>query len=140
MRTDDPENYHDWIDNSATTHNNVWNYGKEIWCNLEGRYMHIVADLSHLAGQHYSMELCSIGIMGTQYIRDETLPETIEIDSEGLMTLTIPNIYSAMSIGNQLDIKLRQASGSELSFVSLKEQIGSTLVQIDVNEATPEES
>ena len=138
MRTDDPANYHDWIDNSATTHNNVWNYGKEIWCNLEGRYMHIVADLSHLAGQHYSMELCSIGIMGTQYIRDETLPETIEIDSEGLMTLTIPNIYSAMSIGNQLDIKLRQASGFELSFVSLKEQIGSTLVQIDVDEATPD--
>ena len=86
------------------------------------------------------MELCSIGIMGTQYNRDEILPETIEIDSEGLTTLEIPDIYSAMSIGNQLDIKLRQASGSELSFVSLKEQIGSTLVQIDVNEATPEES
>ena len=25
-----------------------WTYGKEVWCNLEGRYMHIVADLSHL--------------------------------------------------------------------------------------------
>ena len=26
----------------------AWTYGKEVWCNLEGRYMHIVADLNHL--------------------------------------------------------------------------------------------
>ena len=78
MRTDDSANYHTWT-TEGTTYNNRWNYGKEIWCNLEGRYMHIVADLSHLAGQGYSMELCSVGIMGTQYVRDEPLPATLEI-------------------------------------------------------------
>ena len=25
-----------------------WTYGKEVWCNLEGRYTHIIADLGHL--------------------------------------------------------------------------------------------
>lgn len=24
----------------------VWPYGKENWCNLEGRYLHMVADMS----------------------------------------------------------------------------------------------
>ena len=78
MKTDDSSSYHSW-NQTSVTYNDIWNYGKEVWCNLEGRYMHIVADLQHLAGQNYSMELCSIGIMGTQYIRDQTLPETLEI-------------------------------------------------------------
>ena len=78
MRTDDSANYHTWV-YGGSTYENVWNFGKEVWCNLEGRYMHIVADLNHLAGQGYTMTLCSIGIMGTQYVRDQTLPETLEI-------------------------------------------------------------
>ena len=64
MRTDDSANYHSWT-TFSTTHNNLWNYGQEAWCNLEGRYIHIVADLNHLVGTGYSMELCSVGIMGT---------------------------------------------------------------------------
>ena len=64
MRTDDSANYHSYM-YDGNTYSDVWNYGKEVWCNLEGRYMHIVADLSHLAGSSYSMELCSVGIMGT---------------------------------------------------------------------------
>lgn len=49
MRTDDSTNYHDWAD-FYDTYTDIWNFGKEVWCNLEGRYMHIVADLVHLAG------------------------------------------------------------------------------------------
>ena len=64
MKTDDSTNYHTW--DSST----VWNYGKEIWCNMAGRYLHIVADLSHLSGSSYSMTICSVGVMGTQYLRD----------------------------------------------------------------------
>ena len=26
----------------------VWTYGKEVWCNLQGRYTYIVAELGHL--------------------------------------------------------------------------------------------
>ena len=36
----------------------VWPYGAEIWCNLEGSYVHLVADLSHLGGTAYEMSLC----------------------------------------------------------------------------------
>ena len=64
MRTDDVSNYHT-ATNGGSSYTDIWNYGKEVWCNLEGRYMHIVSDLSHLAGQGYSMELCTVGIMGT---------------------------------------------------------------------------
>ena len=35
----------------------AWTYGKEIWCNLEGRYMYLIADLSHLTA-NYEMSLC----------------------------------------------------------------------------------
>ena len=64
MRTDDSANYHTW-NYAGTSYPAIWKNGKEVWCNLEGRYMHIVADLSHLAGTGYDMELCSVGIMGT---------------------------------------------------------------------------
>ena len=45
------------------TSGDAWTYGKEVWCNLEGRYMHIVADLSHLLMSpypftSYTMSLC----------------------------------------------------------------------------------
>ena len=53
----------------------VWTYGKEVWCNLEGQYVHIVADLSHLMPTYasYTMSLCSVGIMGASFKRNEPL-------------------------------------------------------------------
>ena len=30
-----------------------WNFGAEIWCNREGQYVFIVANVEHLAGQVY---------------------------------------------------------------------------------------
>ena len=70
------------------------------------------------------MTLCSVGIMGTQYVRDEILPEVLEVARESPTTLRIRNIYSSMPIGNHLDINMRQASGNELSFVTLSEENG----------------
>ena len=60
MKTDDLSNF-------TTDENGIdqmWRHGEEIWCNKQGRYLHIVADLSHLVG-FYRMNLCSVGIMGT---------------------------------------------------------------------------
>ena len=37
-------------DSASYDDGGAWNYGKEVWCNLEGQYTHIVADLTHLAG------------------------------------------------------------------------------------------
>ena len=61
MKTDEASNYS--TDNFSKE---MWNYGEEIWCNKEGRYLHIVADLSHLSTEtRYRMSLCSVGILGT---------------------------------------------------------------------------
>ena len=47
MRTDDPNNFsHFDIDD-------FWKYGAEIWCNMEGQYVHFVGDLSHHASDAY---------------------------------------------------------------------------------------
>ena len=135
MRTDNSSNYHSWTDADDNVTRNVWNFGKEVWCNLEGRYMHIIADFSHLSGEDYSMELCSLGIMGSQYVRDQTLPSTLEISKEDLTYLTVANIYSAMPIGNELNINLRQSEGSELAFVTLTEEADQTIVTLDAKNA-----
>ena len=37
---DDPHTY-----NSSNL--KPWKYGEEIWCNLEGRYLHVVSNLAH---------------------------------------------------------------------------------------------
>ena len=56
MKVDDHANYHSWTTSTTVgattyiTYTDIWNYGKEVWCNLEGRYMHIVADLAQYAG------------------------------------------------------------------------------------------
>ena len=48
MRTNDPKSYSTVLLNGEYV--SMWNYGAEIWCNLEGRYTTIVADLTELSG------------------------------------------------------------------------------------------
>ena len=70
----------------------VWPFGKENWCNLEGRYMHMVADHSTVSAATGSDEVsvCSVGVYGTQYVRDgEAVPSSIEIDKGKSTTLSI---------------------------------------------------
>ena len=72
---------------------NAWTYGVEAWCNMEGRYLHIVADLSHLTPP-YTMSLCSLGIMGSRYVRDEPVPETLELVQGEIQTVSVSHIYN----------------------------------------------
>ena len=50
----------------------IWPYGKENWCNLEGRYLHIVADMNNLMTQfgQINANICTLGVFGTKYVRD----------------------------------------------------------------------
>ena len=98
----------------------MWNYGVEAWCNLEGQYVTIVADVAHLSTASYEMTICSLGIMGVEYVRATPLLTTVEVnqDSEPVV-LTIENIYAAQTIGNTLSIQIRQKPGSELSEVKI---------------------
>ena len=71
MMADDPESFTKEkykFEGIEYTDVSWWKYGKEVWCNLEGQYTTIVADLSGLTGS-YEMSLCNIGIMGTKYVR-----------------------------------------------------------------------
>ena len=51
---------------------NLWRNkgGFEAWCNLEGQYTHIVFDYSPADS---IATICSLGIFGTRYIRQEPL-------------------------------------------------------------------
>ena len=77
---------------------NVWNYGIEKFCNMEGRYLHIVADLSHLIGV-YKMSVCAVASFGTAYIRDESLPDSLELVQGESISLSVPHIYTEYDSG-----------------------------------------
>ena len=100
--------------------------------------MHIVADLRHLAITYssYTMPICSLGIMGTEYVRNEAPPTDITLEQGSTTALNIPHIYSALPIGNTLQINMRQQSGAELSFVSLSNLASLTKVKIDGSNLT----
>ena len=50
MRTNDPNSYTSGAYTGNGASGNLWNYGIEIWCNLEGQYITMVADLADLSG------------------------------------------------------------------------------------------
>ena len=93
--------------------------------------MHIVSDLSHLAGATYEMSLCSIGIMGTPYTRNEPLTTFVELYQGESLRLTIPHIFYEYSPIRKNAIYLRQSSSSELSFVTISVETKLSQVHID---------
>ena len=71
MKIDDTSNY-------TTLRNTgvMWNYGKEIWCNLPGRYVALVADYQGAGETPSEVSICNIGIMGTEYERKTSLTDS----------------------------------------------------------------
>ena len=51
---DDPDNY--FADPHSVNSGNLspWKYGHEQWCNKEGRYLHLVADLANQSGDTFT--------------------------------------------------------------------------------------
>ena len=76
MQTNDPK-FFSTITLSSISEQ-FWNYGAEIWCNLEGQYISIVADLTDLSGV-YEMSICNLGVMGTEYDRDSIVQTSISL-------------------------------------------------------------
>ena len=90
MRTDDPNSF-----KFGSTHGvsgNLWNYGAEIWCNLEGQYITMVADLAHLNSQTYEMSICSLGVMGAKYDRATPLQTIFNVQYKETQTILVQNI------------------------------------------------
>ena len=86
---------------------------------MEGRYVHIVADLSHLSSP-YAMSICSLGVMGSTYIRDDDpLPNVLELEHGTKQEIRIGHIYDSNSgivAPIPYQYNLRQGS-NPLSFV-----------------------
>ena len=86
----------------------VWPFGEERFCNLEGRYLHLVSDNKHRIGTDYEVSICFLGVYGTVYVRDgEALPNSVSLKQGENLTISVPNIYSFYPIGNSLNINLR---------------------------------
>ena len=109
----------------------VWAYGKEIWCNTEGRYTHIVADWTGTPAQasDYEMSLCQLGIMGTEYIRQDSIDYEHTVPIGSVYMLTVSNIVSALAIGTDLNINLRLAEA--VDYISFLEIADATEVYFD---------
>ena len=106
MKTSDDSNYStvSYVDD-AIPHDNVkvWNYGRENWCNLQGRYTTIVADLSDLSG-NYEMSLCNVAIMGTKYKPKLPNPTSENVKTDSSKVLDMHKVVADPAIGNDLDI------------------------------------
>ena len=54
----------------------MWPFGKENWVNLQGKFMHLVADMSAYtasAADSDTVSVCFLSIFGTKYVRDDPL-------------------------------------------------------------------
>ena len=70
-----------WIDDPWRGPN-VWRYGTERPCNLEGRYVHIVADYSDPLTRPTEIAICTVGVMGNYIVEEETSVTEQEASTE----------------------------------------------------------
>ena len=42
----DPSSSNAGLVEDPHTSSNTWGWGKEVWCNMQGKYVHLVADMS----------------------------------------------------------------------------------------------
>ena len=49
-----------------------WKFGNEIWCNLSGHWLHIVADYSAIPT--WDVSVCDVSIMGNYYYPSGGVP------------------------------------------------------------------
>ena len=100
--------------------------GVEIECDLLGKYVDIVIDISQEIGNGYEIEICSLAIFGgevgevgevisenldsptlTEYERHSTVPDAIEVIRGGFpVSFSIEHIYPVPENAG-FDVKLR---------------------------------
>ena len=90
MQRTDSNSFGAHHDGSGTPH--FWKYGSESWCNMEGQYVHIVADFKDTLYPTYIASVCSIGVLGTLYERVNAAPSLITLNYMEATTFTIEHI------------------------------------------------
>ena len=83
------------------------------------------------------MSICSIGVFGSAYKRDELVPDSIILALGEKMTLTVPHIYTEYDSGMPHEIHLRLSNSTLTSLVTFSEQISHTLVNFNSFECIP---
>ena len=58
----------------------AWPAGGENWCNLPGKYIHLVSDVSSESGSDFRTGICSLGLFGTEYDRTTVVATTASIN------------------------------------------------------------
>ena len=58
---------------------NMWSFGLEAWCNMEGRYLHFEAKYAHILTKDATVSICTLGVMGTKYVRDTPVPTEVTL-------------------------------------------------------------
>ena len=69
--------------------------------------------------------------MGASYIRDESLPEALQLVQGETQTLSIPHIFDEFTTVTLDSINLRQSSASALPFITIFEESSQSMVRID---------
>lgn len=95
--------------------------------------MHMVANMQLYSSDSLDgteeVSICSIGVYGTEYIRDEPVPSAINLISGSTTTLSIKHIYSRYVIGNTLLIHMRLRE--QLDFVNIVNDTEQATIAID---------
>jgi len=77
----------------------------------------------------FDISLCHVAVMGTEYIRSGSLPtKLIMYTDDTPITWTLAAITSKYTIGNTLDIQLRQRAGTVKYFVAITQGDPHTIV------------
>ena len=80
----------------------------------------------------YTMSLCSVGIMGISFTRDETVTRYVELAQGENIDLPVPHIYDEFTSIREQEINMRQSSSSQLPFVIIVEETtGQSTIHID---------
>lgn len=68
----------------------VPSYGFILECNMLGMYTYFIAYVLPTV----SVTICDAAVLGTTYVRDEPLAETIEIVEGSSATLNVPHVHA----------------------------------------------
>lgn len=91
--------------------------------------MSVVVDLSVYGVTPYEITFSMVGIMGTQYVRNGSVPSKIFIEQGSTEVLNVNYIYSKHVIGDELQIQMRVAQGQDIA--TLENKQGHSTITID---------
>ena len=115
----------------------VWNYGTEIFCSQTGRYVHIIADLRHLAKKGYEVSLCSLGIMGTKFDREIVPVSQFDILHKSTESITVQKVEPVYDVGDKIDIRVRVIENPSDLNIKVINELNDSKIEIDTWKTPP---